>query len=48
MGVGYVDSVTHDYEKHVTTTLSAALNVLDGSILEKIAQPFPRISGREH
>src|SRR5258708_9791901 len=39
MGFGYVEGVTHDYERHGTTTLFAALNVLDGSIL---AQCKPR------
>src|SRR5260221_2141279 len=39
MGLGYVEGVTHDYERHGTTTLFAALNVLDGSIL---AQCKPR------
>jgi putative transposase len=33
MGFGYVEGVTHDYERHGTTTLFAALNVLDGSVL---------------
>jgi putative transposase len=39
MGFGYIEGVTHDYERHGTTTLFAALNVLDGSIL---AQCKPR------
>jgi putative transposase len=39
MGFGYVEGVTHDYERHGTTTLFAALNVLDGSVL---AQCKPR------
>src|SRR6476620_9901172 len=33
MGLGYVEGVTHDYVRHGTTTLFAALNVLDGAIL---------------
>jgi len=33
MGFGYVEGVTHDYKRHGTTTLFAALNVLDGSVL---------------
>ncbi len=33
MGLGYVEGVTHDYVRHGTTTLFAALNVLDGSVL---------------
>ena len=32
MGLGYVEGVTHDYYRHGTTTLFAALNVLDGSV----------------
>jgi putative transposase len=39
MGFGYVEGVTHDYKRHGTTTLFAALNVLDGSVL---AQCKPR------
>jgi transposase len=33
MGLGYVDGVTHDYYRHGTTTLFAALNILDGSVI---------------
>lgn len=33
MGLGYVEGVTHDYIRHGTTTLFAALNVLDGEVL---------------
>ena len=33
MGLGYVEGVTHDYRRHGTTTLFAALNVLDGAVL---------------
>ena len=32
-GFGYVEGVTHDYKRHGTTTLFAALNVLNGSVL---------------
>ncbi len=39
IGLGYVERVTHDYYRHGTTTLFAALNVLDGSV---IAQCKPR------
>ena len=35
MGFGYVEGVTHDYERHGTTTLFAALNVLDGSVISQ-------------
>jgi len=33
LGLGYVEGVTHDYVRHGTTTLFAALNVLNGTIL---------------
>src|SRR3981189_1424457 len=33
MGLGYVEGVTHDYYSHGTTTLFAALNVLDGHVI---------------
>ena len=39
MGFGYIEGVTHDYQRHGTTTLFAALNVLDGAV---IAQCKPR------
>lgn len=39
MGFGYAEGVTHDYVRHGTTTLFAALNVRDGTIL---AQCKPR------
>ena len=36
MGFGYVEGVTHDYHRHGTTTLFAALNVLDGAVLAAV------------
>lgn len=39
MGLGYVEGVTHDYVRHGTTTLFAALNVMNGQVL---AQCRPR------
>ncbi|GKT20142.1 IS630 family transposase [Acidovorax sp. SUPP2522] len=39
MGFGYVEGVTHDYVRHGTTTLFAALNVMNGQV---IAQCRPR------
>jgi putative transposase len=33
LGFGYVEGVTHDYVRHGTTTLFAALDLLDGSVL---------------
>jgi transposase len=35
MGLGYLEGVTHDYYRHGTTTLFAALNVLDGSVVSQ-------------
>ena len=33
MGLGYVEGITHDYVRHGTTTLFAALDVANGSVL---------------
>lgn len=33
MGIGYVEGVTHDYIRHGTTTLFAALDVANGTVL---------------
>lgn len=33
LGLGYVEGVTHDYVRHGTTTLFAALNVMNGQVL---------------
>lgn len=33
MGLGYVEGVTHDYFRHGTTTLFAALDVANGTVL---------------
>jgi putative transposase len=35
MGLGYVQGVTHDYERHGTTTLFAALNIASGKVISK-------------
>jgi transposase len=35
MGLGYVEGITHDYVRHGTTTLFAALDVANGSILSQ-------------
>src|SRR5271167_2648911 len=35
IGLGYLEGVTHDYYRHGTTTLFAALNVLDGSVISQ-------------
>jgi len=39
MGLGYAEGVTHDYKRHGTTTLFAALDVLSGAVL---AECMPR------
>lgn len=33
MGLGYVEGVTHDYRRHGTTTLFAALNTANGKVI---------------
>ncbi|MGD8758372.1 MAG: IS630 family transposase [Deltaproteobacteria bacterium] len=33
MGLGYVEGLTHDYKRHGTTTLFAALDIASGSVL---------------
>ena len=45
MGLGYVEGVTHDYERHGTTTLFAALDIANGGI---IAQCKPRHRHQEY
>ena len=39
MGLGYVEGVTHDYVRHGTTTLFAALDIANGTV---ITQSKPR------
>ena len=38
MGLGYVEGVTHDYERHGTTTLFAALDIATGRVLSQCKQ----------
>ena len=38
MGLGYVEGVTHDYRRHGTTTLFAALDTAKGKVLTKCRQ----------
>ena len=38
MGLGYVQGVTHDYRRHGTTTLFAALDTAKGSVLTRCRQ----------
>ncbi|HET8562648.1 MAG TPA: IS630 family transposase [Candidatus Binatia bacterium] len=35
MGLGYVEGITHDYVRHGTTTLFAALNIASGKVIGK-------------
>ena len=35
MGLGYVEGVTHDYYRHGTTTLFAALDIVNGAIISQ-------------
>lgn len=35
MGLGYVEGVTHDYVRHGTTTLFAALDIASGAVMAK-------------
>lgn len=36
MGLGYVEGITHDYVRHGTTTLFAALNVANGQVITRV------------
>ena len=38
LGLGYVEGVTHDYFRHGTTTLFAALNIANGKVLTQCKQ----------
>ncbi|NYT83249.1 IS630 family transposase, partial [Alcaligenaceae bacterium] len=38
MGLGYVEGVTHDYVRHGTATLFAALNVANGQVISRVRQ----------
>jgi len=38
LGLGYVEGVTHDYERHGTTTLFAALDLASGRVLTQCRQ----------
>ena len=38
MGLGYVEGITHDYIRHGTTTLFAALDIANGSVLTQCKQ----------
>jgi putative transposase len=45
MGLGYVEGVTHDYVRHGTTTLFAALDIANGAV---IAQCKPKHRHQEY
>jgi len=36
LGIGHIRTQTHDYKRHGTITLFAALNYLDGKILSRV------------
>jgi transposase len=38
LGIGHIQTRTHDYVRHGTLTLFAALNYLDGKIISRVAQ----------
>jgi putative transposase len=38
MGLGYVEGVTHDYKRHGTTTLFAALDVASGQVITQCSR----------
>jgi putative transposase len=38
MGIGYVEGVTHDYRRHGTTTLFAALDTAKGTVIAQCRQ----------
>ncbi len=44
MGLGYVEGVTHDYVRHGTTTLFAALDIATGGCFHRVQAP-PSASG---
>jgi hypothetical protein len=48
MGFGDVEGVTHDYKRHGTIALFAALNVPSGKVMAKLEGLCSRISGTGH
>src|SRR5512139_2598439 len=38
LGLGYVEGVTHDYYRHGTTTLFAALDVANGQVISRVRE----------
>lgn len=43
LGVGHVRTATHDYYRHGTTTLFAALNYLDGKLISRIDEKHTNV-----
>ena len=43
LGVGHIRTRTHDYERHGTITLFAALNYLEGKIISRTAQKHTHV-----
>ena len=46
MRAGYAETRTHDYVRHGTTTLFAALNVLEGTVIGTVSPATAIRSGR--
>ena len=44
MGLGYVEGVTHDYVRHGTTTLFAALDIATGQVIAQCTPSPPGVS----
>lgn len=42
MGLGYVEGVTHDYVRHGTTTLFAALDIATGTVFHRLQAQAPQ------
>jgi transposase len=41
LGIGHIRTKTHDYVRHGTLTLFAALNYLEGKLITRLARPRP-------
>ena len=46
MGLGYLEGVTHDYKRHGTTTLFAALDVATGQVINAVNNKAERQAAR--
>jgi len=43
LGIGHIQTETHDYTRHGTTTLFAALNYLDGTLVSRMEQKHTHV-----